>query len=132
VKTRRPKTITILAILLFAATIGGLVLAGLSPVFSQASGIAWSVFGVLGLGYGLSAATSAVGLWRMARWSIWAFGAWGAFVTLLSLLMAVASGAATWKAGIVGVLAALTVSSLGWYVARILLRVDSETRAADI
>jgi hypothetical protein len=68
----------------------------------------------------------------MARWSIWAFGAWGAFVTLLSFLMAVASGATTWKAGIVAVLAALTVSGLGWYVARILSRVDSETGAADI
>lgn len=131
-RSRRPRTMTILATLLFAATIGGVVLAGLSPVFSQASGIAWSVFAVMGLGYGLSAATSAIGLWRMARWGIWAFGAWGAFVTLLSFLMAVASGAATWKAGTVAVLAALTVSGLGWYVARILLRVDSETRAADI
>jgi hypothetical protein len=46
--------------------------------------------------------------------------------------MAVASGATTWKAGIVAVLAALTVSGLGWYVARILSRVDSETGAADI
>jgi hypothetical protein len=132
VKTRRPKTITILATLLFAATIGGLVLVGLSPVFSQASGIAWPAFAVMGLGYGLSAAACAVGLWRLARWSIWAFGAWGVFVTLLSFLMAVASGATTWKAGIVGILAALTVSGLGWYVARILSRVDSETSAADI
>ncbi len=131
-RSRRPRTVTVLAILLFAVTIGGLVLTGLSPMFSRATGIAWPAYAVAGLGYALSAATSAVGLWRMTRWSIWAFGVWGTFVTLLSFLMAVASGASVWKAGAVGVFAALTVSGLGWYVARKLLRVDSDTRAADI
>lgn len=115
-KQKRPRGITLLAILLVGATIGGIVIAGLSWMFAGSVGLPWYTFAAIGSAYALSAGGSGIGLWRMARWAVGVFVVWGATAVLASILMIAASSAPVWEAVAISLLTALTVSVLGLYV----------------
>ena len=121
----RPRPITALAILLFAETIGGLVLTILFSVFFEV-GVPRYLIGLVGLGCSVSAFASAIGLWRMAPWSVGVFFLWGIFAVLLSLLMATTAGLPRSRVLLIAVAAALSVAGLAVYISRQLRKPDPE------
>jgi len=117
---KRPKIITVLAISLLAAAIGGIVLTILFSLFFDVGSPRYLV-AFVGLGYAASALASAVGLWRMMSWSVGTVAVWGVFAVLLSLPMT----ATAWSAGaraLVMAGAALGAAGLAIYVSRQLRR----------
>ncbi len=113
----RPKLFSALAIVLFAVTIGGIVLTILFSVYFDV-GVPRYLIALVGIGYSASAFTGAVGFWRMAPWSVGVFVLWGVFAVLLSLLMTATAGSPRFRVLVIAVAAALCVAVLAIYISR--------------
>ena len=117
IQPARPRPVTALAILLFLVTIGGIVLTILFSVSFEV-GVPRYLIALVGICYSASAFTSAVGFWRMARWSVGVFVLWGVFAVLLSLLMTATAGSPRSRALIIALAATLCVAGLAVYISR--------------
>ena len=73
---RRPRSFTLLAVLLAWLGLGGLALAFWAHSIDVRPGVALA-FQAGGLAYGLSALVSAIALWRVRPWAGTALRAWG-------------------------------------------------------
>jgi hypothetical protein len=74
-RVKRPFTITILALVLYWLSIGGIGLAILAPALARLS-VPWGLYRAAGLAYAVTAMITATGLWRLAPWSYSAFIVW--------------------------------------------------------
>ena len=117
VQPARPRLVSALAIVLFAVTIGGIVLTVLFGMFFEV-GVPRYLIALVGIGYSASALACAVGLWRMAPWSVGVFVLWGVFAVLLSVLMTATAGSPRFRVLVIAVAAALAVAALAVYLSR--------------
>jgi hypothetical protein len=72
---KRPLKITILALVLYWLSVGGIGLAILAPTLARLN-VPWGWYRAAGLAYAATAMITATGLWRLAPWSYSAFIVW--------------------------------------------------------
>ncbi len=116
-ESARPRFISALATVLFAVTIGGIVLTILFTMVFEV-GVPRYLIAFVGIGYSVTALASAVGFRRMAPWSVRLFVLWGFFAVLLSLLMTATAGIPSFRVLVIALVGALGVAGLAVYLSR--------------